>query len=59
MYQFELFRVALTEDKDLVKARTIIQVIADYNKDDCLSTKLMYDWLRTLKFDAVGQIMAW
>jgi uncharacterized protein len=59
MYQFELFRVALTEEKDSAKAKAIMQVIADYNKDDCLSTKLMYDWLRTLKFDAVGQIMAW
>jgi predicted RecB family nuclease len=59
MYQFELFRVALTEVKDPVKAGAIMQVIADYNKDDCLSTKLMYDWLRTLKFDAVGQITAW
>ncbi len=59
MYQFELSRVALADEKDSAKARAIMQVIADYNKDDCLSTKLMYDWLRTLKFDAVGQIMAW
>lgn len=59
MYQFELFRVALKEENDLAKARTIMQVIADYNKDDCLSTKLMYDWLRTLKFDSVGQILSW
>ena len=57
MYQFELFRVAIADEKDSAKARAIMQVIADYNKDDCLSTKLMYDWLRKLKFDAVGQIL--
>jgi uncharacterized protein len=55
MYQFELFRVALAEDRR-ADAGKIMGVIADYNKDDCLSTKLLYDWLRSLNFDAVNQI---
>jgi len=57
MYQFELFRVALA-DGERTKADQIMKVITDYNKDDCLSTKLLYDWLRSLEFESVGQIMA-
>lgn len=57
MYQFELFRVALTEENDIEKAEKIMQVIADYNKDDCLSTKLMFDWLKAMNFEYVGQIV--
>ena len=54
MYQFELFRVALAEGRQS-DAGKIMGIIADYNKDDCLSTKLLYDWLRSLKFETVNQ----
>ena len=55
MYQFELFRVALANgERD--KADQIMKVITDYNKDDCLSTKLLYDWLRELNFEACDKI---
>ncbi len=56
MYQFELFRVALAEGRH-GDAGKIMGVIADYNKDDCLSTKLLYDWLRSLNFESVNQIV--
>jgi uncharacterized protein len=56
MYQFELFRVALAEDRR-ADAGKIMGVIADYNKDDCLSTKLLYDWLRSLNFNVINQIV--
>lgn len=54
MLQFELFRQAM-EAGDAAKAAPIMQVIADYNKDDCLSTKLLCDWLRSLHFETVNQ----
>jgi predicted RecB family nuclease len=57
MYQFELFRVELDENGDLEKANEVMKAITDYNKDDCLSTKLLYDWLRGLKFDSVQQLV--
>ncbi len=57
MYQFELFRVELAESTDSSKARAIMQTISEYNQDDCLSTKLLCDWLRGISFDSVGQIM--
>lgn len=56
MYQFELFRVAHAEGKR-AQAEALMKVIADYNKDDCLSTKLLYDWLRGLEFAAADQIL--
>ncbi len=49
MYQFELFRQALAAGKDS-KASENMQVITAYNRDDCLSTKLLVDWLRELNF---------
>lgn len=56
MYQFELFRVALANgDRD--KADQIMKVITDYNKDDCLSTKLLFDWLRGLDFEAPDKLI--
>jgi uncharacterized protein len=56
MYQFELFRVALANgERD--ESDQIVKVITDYNQDDCLSTKLLYDWLRLLDFDAVDEIV--
>jgi uncharacterized protein len=57
MYQFELFRLALANG-DRSKADQTMKVITDYNKDDCLSTKLLYDWLRSLEFVFDGQIKA-
>ncbi len=56
MYQFELFRVALAAE-NRSESEAIMQVIIDYNKDDCLSTKLLYDWLRSLQFETVNQIL--
>jgi uncharacterized protein len=58
MYQFELFRVASASGARN-EARDIMKVIFDYNRDDCLSTKLLVDWLRSLEFDAVDQIVTW
>jgi uncharacterized protein len=58
MYQFELFRVALAEG-NREEADRIMKVIADYNKDDCLSTKLLYDWLRSLNFEEPNQVISW
>lgn len=55
MYQFELFRVALAKG-ERSEATRIMKVIADYNKDDCLSTKLLFDWLRELRFENLNQI---
>lgn len=55
MYQFELFRAALANE-DRAEAIRIMDVIIAYNKDDCLSTKLLYDWLRQLVFDCVDQL---
>lgn len=34
--------------KDIQNATTHMNIIRDYNKDDCLSTKLLRDWLRSL-----------
>jgi uncharacterized protein len=56
MYQFELFRVALAIGES-AKAEQIMKVITDYNKDDCLSTKLLYDWLRSLRFDGPNNVI--
>jgi predicted RecB family nuclease len=58
MLQFELFRQAIAAG-DTEKATQIMQVIADYNKDDCLSTKLLRDWLSSLKFERIDQIVQW
>ena len=58
MLQFELFRQALEAD-DAAKAEPIMKVIADYNKDDCLSTKLLRDWLLSLNFEKPDQIIQW
>ena len=57
MYQFELFRVEAFERGNLKRAREIMRAISEYNKDDCLSTKLLCDWLRSLTFESAGQIM--
>lgn len=57
MYQFELFRVALFESGDRDLADQIMKGISDYNKDDCLSTKLLYDWLRSLNFETKDEIL--
>jgi uncharacterized protein len=54
MYQFELFRVALAKG-DRSEATRIMKVITEYNKDDCLSTKLLYDWLGQLSFARVEE----
>lgn len=54
MYQFELFRVALVNG-ERADATRIMKVITDYNKDDCLSTKLLYDWLGQLSFARVEE----
>ncbi len=58
MLQFELFRQAMVAG-DVTEAATIMQVIADYNKDDCLSTKLLRDWLLSLHFEHIDQIIQW
>ena len=54
MYQFELFRVAFGNG-ERAEADQIMKVITDYNKDDCLSTKLLYDWLGQLSFARVEE----
>jgi len=30
------------------EASNLMKIIRDYNKDDCLSSKLLLDWLREL-----------
>jgi uncharacterized protein len=57
MYQFELFRVEQDEKGNSESALEIMKGITDYNKDDCLSTKLLYDWLSQLNFDSAGQMV--
>lgn len=57
MYQFELFRQALAAG-NTAQAAEIMQVITAYNRDDCLSTKLLVDWLRSLHFETVGEKVA-
>lgn len=56
MLQYERFRVAEFETGDSAVAAAIMQGIAAYNKDDCLSTKLLYDWLRSLNFAAADEL---
>jgi uncharacterized protein len=58
MLQFEHYRQALAE-VDLAKAESLMKIIAAYNKDDCLSTKLLRDWLSSLHFEKENQIMEW
>ena len=58
MLQFEHYREALAEG-DLAKAEALMKIIAAYNKDDCLSTKLLRDWLSSLHFEKQNQIMEW
>ena len=55
MYQFELFRVALAKG-ETAEAKAIMKIIFDYNRDDCLSTKLLNDWLRSLNFALVDEV---
>jgi uncharacterized protein len=55
MYQFELFRVALAKG-ETAEAKAIMKVIFDYNRDDCLSTKLLNDWLRSLNFALADEV---
>jgi len=56
MYQFHLYLQAL-QAGSTDEAATIMDEISAYNKDDCLSTKLLADWLRSLDFAAEGQVV--
>ncbi len=47
MYQYYEF-VRLTKTGQLPEAALVMQVIRDYNRDDCLSTKLLAEWLDSL-----------
>ena len=44
MYQYYLF-VQHTNAGESDQAAAVMQVILDYNRDDCLSTKLLAEWL--------------
>jgi uncharacterized protein len=56
MYQYELYRQAVAQG-DAEEAQTIMAMISAYNRDDCLSTKLLADWLRSLNFASAGQLI--
>lgn len=47
MYQYYQF-VQLTNAGKTAEAAAVMQVILDYNRDDCLSTKLLAQWLGSL-----------
>jgi uncharacterized protein len=47
MYQYYQF-VQLTNAGKTAEAAAVMQVILDYNRDDCLSTKLLAQWLDSL-----------
>ena len=47
MYQYYEF-VQLTKVGQSADATAVMQVILDYNRDDCLSTKLLAEWLESL-----------
>jgi len=58
MLQFHLYQQALATGS-VDEANSIMSEIAAYNRDDCLSTKLLADWLRGLNFERAGQILYW
>lgn len=47
MYQYNLYRQQIAQGEDVLAAQTL-QIILDYNRDDCLSTKLLAEWLDSL-----------
>jgi predicted RecB family nuclease len=47
MYQYYEF-VRLTKAGLPTEASAVMQVILDYNRDDCLSTKLLAEWLDSM-----------
>ncbi len=47
MYQYHLYRVLSVANRTK-EAAEVLRVILDYNRDDCLSTKLLAEWLRSL-----------
>lgn len=56
MYQFHLIQESL-KINDVEAANNIFTAIRDYNRDDCLSTMLLLDWLSEMSFDFRGQIV--
>jgi predicted RecB family nuclease len=47
MYQyFEYLQLLSTGQSE--EAREVMKVILDYNRDDCLSTKLLAEWMSKL-----------
>ena len=49
MYKFHLFLEASADGRGS-EATQIMDSIREYNKDDCLSTKLLYEWMATMEF---------
>jgi uncharacterized protein len=50
MYQYYQF-IQLSKAGKVVEASALMQVILDYNRDDCLSTKLLAEWLDSLNHE--------
>lgn len=47
LLQYHLYAVAKQQGRDQ-DAKEIMQMILDYNEDDCLSTKLLAEWLHSI-----------
>lgn len=47
LLQYHLYAEAKKLGKDQ-QAQDIMQLISDYNQDDCLSTKLLAEWLHLI-----------
>lgn len=55
MYKYHLVQEAKkANDQDL--ATKLMTDIRNYNRDDCLSTQMLYDWMNSLEFENSGQI---
>lgn len=55
MYKYHLVLEAKkANDHDL--AKKLMTDIRNYNRDDCLSTQMLYDWMNSLEFEHPGEI---
>lgn len=56
MYQYHLIQESL-KSGDVEAANKILKAIREYNRDDCLSTLLLLNWMNSLMFEFEGQIV--
>jgi AAA domain/RNase_H superfamily len=52
----QAFETVLALGDDPTEAREILQTIADYNRDDCLSTWRLREWLETLRAELEARL---